>query len=104
MSEDQLTVRPKTELSEQFRTLMGVSENSEQYEQVAVLMAMLYGLTENTWSGDVMELSIYRAKDLCKLLDIPEDEVNETLRKFGQFAKAMRNSNPMAKALFGEDQ
>lgn len=102
MSEDQLTVRPKTEL--QFRNLMGISESSEQYEQVAVLMAMLYGLTENTWNGDVVALSVYRAKDICKLLDIPEDEVNETLKKFSQFAKAMRNSNPMAKAFFGEDQ
>lgn len=81
---------------------MGIPEDSEQYDQVAVLMAMLFGLTENTWSGDVVELSIYRAKDICNLLNIPEEEVNETLRKFGLFAKAMHNSNPMAKAFFGE--
>lgn len=99
----QLTLFKKG-LANRFKELAGVKEGSENYEQIVVLMAMLFGLTENTWSGDVMELSIYRAKDICELLDIPEDEVNETLKKFGQFAKAMRNSNPMAKALFGEDQ
>ena len=104
MNEKALAIRPKTELSEQFSSLMGIPKDSEQYEQVAVLMAMLYGLTEHTFSGDVVELSIYRAKDICKLLDIPEDEVNETLNKFKQFAKAMRNSNPMANALFGKNQ
>lgn len=89
-------------LKTQFRELAG-EKDSENYEQIAVLMAVLFGITENVWNGDVITLAIYRAKDICKLLDIPEEEVNEILRKFGQFAKAMRKSNPMARAFFGED-
>tara|TARA_Y100000034_G_C6910429_1_gene424499 strand:+ start:13914 stop:14156 length:243 start_codon:yes stop_codon:yes gene_type:complete len=77
-------------------------KDSEDCERIAVLMAVLLGLTENTWNGDVVELSLYRAKDICSLLEIPEGTVDDTLRKFGIFSKIVRQNNPMARAFFGE--
>ena len=81
------------------RDIIGVKETSEQ--TVTILMAMLHGLTEYTFNGDVIELSIYRAKDICESLDIPKEQVDEILKKFGQFSKTIRKNSPMARALFG---
>lgn len=102
MGKELIKISEKNEIS-RLGEIIGVDESSENYDHIAVLMAMLLGLTENTWNGDVVELSVYRAKDICQCLNIPESKVDEVLRNFSRFAKAMRQRNPMAKAFFGDD-
>lgn len=59
-------------------------------------MAILQGVTENTTSGDVLALAVYRAQDICLAMGIAEDTFAEVVRRYGEFAKMARKGNPLA--------
>lgn len=70
---------------------------TQSYENPAfVLMAILQGLTENTTSGDVIALAVFRAKDLCRQFGISEDEFNDIIDQYLNFADHVRKKNPLA--------
>lgn len=87
-----LSVRDAACLSE-ILTETPFSENSQT---VAILLAILHGITTNTTSGDVIELSIYHAQDICRELQIDEVVFREVVGKFVRFSKKARNWNPLA--------
>lgn len=70
--------------------------SSESYSTILVLLCLLHGITENTTSGDVLALAAYRAKDLSEQMGIDEDTFAEVIRRYGEFAKAVRSWNPLA--------
>ena len=72
------------------------TESSENCEQVLVLLSILLGITENTTSGDVLALGVYRAQDLCDEFGIDEEVFKETVGRFARFAKESRSWNPLA--------
>jgi hypothetical protein len=75
-------------------TEMPFSETSKQ--AVTVLMSLLFGITENTISGDVLALGTYRAQDICDRMGIDEDLFEEVVADYIRFANQIRNKNPMA--------
>jgi TRAP-type mannitol/chloroaromatic compound transport system substrate-binding protein len=68
----------------------------ENSQTVLILLAILQGITENTTSGDVIELSIYRAEDMCRAIGVSKDEFKEVVNRFVQFSKQVRGWNPLA--------
>jgi hypothetical protein len=71
-------------------------QSLENSEIVMILLAILQGITTNTTSGDVIELGIYHAKDMCEAAGISEDKFKEVVGKFAQFSKNCRSWNPLA--------
>lgn len=71
-------------------------QSSESYEQVVVLLTILLGITENTTSGDVLALGIYKAQDLCDEMGVDPTVFKETVGRFARFAEQSRKWNPLA--------
>jgi hypothetical protein len=63
---------------------------------IVILMAILQGITENTISGDVMALAMYRAGDLCAGMGITRDEFNSVMTRFNEFQRNARKGKPLA--------
>lgn len=70
--------------------------SSESYSTILVLLCLLHGITENTTSGDVLALAAYRAQDLSRELGVDEDTFADVIRRYSQFAQAVRRWNPLA--------
>lgn len=70
------------------------SKNSE--DVVRILMAILYGITKETTSGDVLSLGVLRAQSLCQRLGISEDLFEEVVEHYGEFCDKARAWNPLA--------
>ena len=71
-------------------------QSLETSQTVAILLAMLHGIVTNTTSGDVIELGVYHAKDICQQAGIPESSFEEVAKKFAAYSKAARSWNPLA--------
>ena len=71
-------------------------QSSENCEQVLVLLSILFGITENTTSGDVLTMGMYRAEDLCHEFGVDETVFKETVGRFARLAKESRSRNPLA--------
>jgi hypothetical protein len=63
-----------------YSTLFG-RPSSENCETILILMAILQGVTENTTSGDVLALGVYRAQDICSAMGIAEDTFMEVVHR-----------------------
>lgn len=70
--------------------------SSQNSETVLILLAILQGIIENTTNGDVIELSIYRAKDLCAKFGIDEEMFESVVERFLVISKKLRSRNPLA--------
>jgi len=86
------SVRDAALLSE---TLIGL-QLSETSEVVAILLAILHGITVNTTSGDVLALGVYHAQDICEAAGISEEKFKEVVAKFAQYSKKARSWNPLS--------
>lgn len=64
---------------------------------IAVLVVTLLELTKNTTSGDVIELTIWSAKDTCARMGIDETTFNQMVGNFKKMTDPLRaRSNPYA--------
>lgn len=72
------------------------TESCENSTTVLILMLILESITANTFNGDVIELSIFRAKNRCEALGINLDTFEVVVTKFVAVAKALRGRNPLA--------
>lgn len=88
----QRSVRDAALLSE---TLIAL-QSSENSEVLAILLAILHGITVNTTSGDVLALGVYHAQDICEAAGISEEKFKEVVAKFAQYSKKARSWNPLA--------
>lgn len=68
----------------------------ENSQVMLTLLSLLLGITENTTSGDVIALSMYRAKDLSEQLGVSEEIARDTLQKFDAISRRLRSWNPLA--------
>lgn len=71
-------------------------QSSENSTVVLILLAILQSITENTTSGDVIYLSICRAKDMCIAAGVSEADFQQVVTKFVKFSKQARSWNPFA--------
>ena len=62
---------------------------------MAVLMAILIGITGNTLNPDVIKLAIYQAKDICRRLGIDEAVFEDTVKRYQQFAADVKAHHPL---------
>lgn len=76
------------------------SESLQQERMIAVL-AILNGLLKNTFSGDIMELAVYDAKDTCERLQISEDVFKEIIHAVRMLRSGAMKNNPINQTLFG---
>ncbi len=79
-----------TQIASESSTKLSNSQN-----QITVLMAILVGITENTLSGDVIALSVYRAKDICHNLGVDEDIFEDTVKRYLKFSADVKARHPM---------
>lgn len=70
--------------------------SSVKSKEMAVLLALLEGITANTYNGDVIQLSVFRAKDTCRNLGIDEDLAHDVITRYLRVAKNIRSKNVMA--------
>ena len=59
-------------------------------------MSLLFGLTEHTTNGDVLQLAVWRAQNLCRKLGVDEVAFEGAIRKYGDFSQQIRAKNPLA--------
>ena len=71
-------------------------QSSETSEVVAILLAILHGITVNTTSGDVLALGVYHAQDICNAAGISDEKFKEVVRQFAEYSKKARSWNPLA--------
>ncbi|MHA2043399.1 MAG: hypothetical protein ACW99G_01320 [Candidatus Thorarchaeota archaeon] len=73
-----------------------IDNESFKRSEVIVLMAILQGITEHTFSPDVGYLGVCRAKQLCELYGIEESVVDDVVDRYHEFAKDSVKNNPIS--------
>jgi hypothetical protein len=76
--------------------LSSTPTETQSSQKEIILMALLFGLTENTTSGDVLHLAVWRAQDLCQRLGVNEETFTQVIRQYGEFSEKLRAKNPLA--------
>ena len=71
------------------------TETESLDEAGTILLAILTGLTENVMSSDVIELSVWRAEDICLSLGMNKETFGRFARRFLEVAKQARQKNPL---------
>lgn len=61
-----------------------------------VLLTLLQSITANTCNPDVVYLSIISARETCRQLGIPAEEVEETLVLYQKYSEFVRAGNPLS--------
>lgn len=70
--------------------------SSETSERVVILAAILQGITENTMSGDIISLGVYRAESLCQQWGVSPGIFQDTVKRFLSFSEVVRKANPLS--------
>lgn len=69
---------------------------SSKSDEMVILLSLLEGITANTTNGDVIYLSVLRAKGTCQKLGIDGELAEDIIRKYLRVAKNIRSKNVMA--------
>ncbi len=72
------------------------SESLENSQVVLILLAILEGITTNTISGDVIQLSLYHAMDTVEQLGIDEALFKDVFTRYLEVSKILRSKNPLS--------
>lgn len=62
--------------------------------EVQVLLCLLIGLVQENPSGDILQLSIYRAMDLARRRGISDTDFNRYAERYYKAADLIRQQNP----------
>ena len=71
-------------------------EQAHLNNQVAVLIAILHGMTCEMLSPDSVYLSLARARSICEAAGIPDETISQVMDSFNRYSKEMRRRNPLS--------
>lgn len=76
-----------------------LTETGKLYFENLILKAVVEGLIFSTANSDVIELALYRAKAICKDLNIPFEVYSNLLQSVLENYRKTANKNPIAALL-----